>query len=50
MTSRYEAENHYHKAKSDLAQSVQAMKMYGRALGFDIYQIEDDVREVVNFD
>lgn len=50
MTSKYEAENHYNKAKSDLAQSVQAMKMYGRALGMDIDDIGEDVREVVKLD
>lgn len=50
MTSKYEAENHYAKAKSDLAQSVQAMKMYGKVLGIGIEDIADDVREVAKLD
>ena len=45
-----EAEARYNKAKSDLACSVETMKIFGKEIGLNIDEIEDDVITVAELE
>ena len=48
--TKVEIQRMYRKGKSDLASSIELMKIAGKALEMDIDDIEDDVIKVAGLD